>query len=309
MKNIIFICFISICFINIKSQDKIINTNQDTIHCTIVSISDERILYEFEDTEGIISGKFIDLKEVSEYYRSKRPENAIILKFNWLHKYTPQTRLYIGIDAGKSNFPWFYNNYEAPIPQYYNKLKTGFHINANVNYMFRTYFGIGIKYSFLNTKTNGQSPVEYMSQYFMITSNKIYEYYNYLGLSIIFQQQFKSIKKLKFSQSISGGINIIRRDFQSNYYNTTIQYYITKAQNVFFIGNSFSGQFALTAEYQVLKNISLGIGSNFLLSTIKKGTIELKNSDGYNVENKNHELPNPMKLSRFDYSIIIRYNL
>jgi hypothetical protein len=81
-------------FFSAKAQDKIISINHDTIHCTIVSIGNEGIVYELKNNDGSVTGKFMPLSQVEEYSRSLQPE-----------KRSEKHELCLGLNAGGSTMP------------------------------------------------------------------------------------------------------------------------------------------------------------------------------------------------------------
>lgn len=77
MNKIALLPIFLILFFSAKAQDRIISINHDTIRCSIVSISNERIMYELKNKDGSRTGKFMNLSQVAEYTRSPQLENSI----------------------------------------------------------------------------------------------------------------------------------------------------------------------------------------------------------------------------------------
>ena len=55
------------CSFAAQAQDKIITQQNDTIHCIITSISDGRVYFEQQATDGTTIGKSMPVSQVSEY--------------------------------------------------------------------------------------------------------------------------------------------------------------------------------------------------------------------------------------------------
>lgn len=285
-------------FFSAKAQDTIISINHDTIHCTILSISNERILYELKNNNGSVTGKFMPLSQVEEYSRSHQPE-----------KKSEKHELCLGLNVGRSTMPWYFDNFQSSstMPDYYNKIKTGFHINANAHYMIKGFLGLGVEYSFFKSSTSGSVQREYSPSIFLMESEKCRLYINYLGASVLFQQHLDAQRKFILSESLSAGVLFIRLENQITYPNFSQSSYTDISNNMLLTGNSFSGKFGLTAEYRLFKAASVGLGGDFIWCSLKKASFESKGSNNYSSSGDKQKLSNPMKLSRIDYSFVLRY--
>ncbi len=303
--------FFLLLFFSAKAQDKIISNNHDTISCTILSISNERIFYELKNIDGSVNGKFILLSQVAEYSSSH-----ISGKKSNLHKqettkpeYIPENPLCLGLNVGYSTMPWYLDNFQSSsaLPDYYNKLKTGIHINASAHYMVKDFLGLGVEYSFFTTSTSGSIPSESSESVFLLESEKYHLYVNYFGASVLFQQYLDAQRKFIISESLSAGGLFLRLEYQSTYPSVTQFGYSDISNNMLLTGNSFSGKLGLTAEYRLFRTVSVGLGGNFIWCSLKKASLESKGSNNYSYSVDNQELSNAMKLSRIDYSFVLRY--
>lgn len=311
MKKLVLLPFIIILSVTIHAQDKIISINHDTIQCLILSINNDRILYELKNKDGSVIGKFLPLSQVSEYSRAQLLEkktkllNVETAKF----KYIPEYNFQLGLNIGHSKMPWYFDNYNSSsaMPDYYNKLKTGFHLNANAYYMFKSFFGFGLEYSFLQTKSSGYSLKGYSSSIYITEYEKICQYINYLGASVLFQQHLDVNRKFILSESLSAGFLFIHLENQTTSPYITYSDYKDYRNNSLLTGNKFSGKFGLTAEYKILKNLAIGLGCDFIWGTLKKASFDSRGTNNYNYSINKQELANSIKLSRFDYSFVFHY--
>lgn len=298
-------------FINAKAQDKIISINQDTIHCRIVSISNERIFYEQKNNDGSITGKSMPLSQVAEYLKLHQPEtNSYTDKPEGpKSKFIPENRFSLRLDAGYSTMPWYLDNLQlsSEMPDFYDKLKSGFHINAGAHYMIRSFLGLGAEFSFFKTGVSGSMPIEYTSSVFIMESEECRQYINYLGASVLFQQHLDARHKFMLGESVSAGILFLRLEDQSTYPDVSMSGYSDIASNMLLTGNSFSAKFGLTAGYRLSESVSFGLGGDFIWCTLKKASFESRGSDDYSYSSGKEELSDPLKLSRFDYSFVLRY--
>ena len=298
MNKFALIPFFLLLFFSTKAQDKIISINHDTIHCTIVSISKERIMYELKNNDGSVTGKFMPLSQVAEY------SNAPQLKKN-----SKMDKLCLGLNAGISTMPWYFDNFEfsSTMPDYYNKLKTGFHIDASAHYMINDFLSLGVEYSFFKTSTSGNLQEENPSSVFFKVPEKYRLYINYLGASVLFQQHLDANRKFILSESLSAGVLFVRLENQITYPSVSQSIYNDISNNMLLIGDTFSGKLGLTAEYRLFKDVSVGLGCNYIWGLLKKASLEVKGSNDYNYSIDKQEFSNAMNLSRIDYSFVSRY--
>jgi hypothetical protein len=300
-------CFL-LLLLSAKAQDKIITLKRDTIHCTIKSVGNDMILYELENNDGSVTGRYISVYEVAEYSRSSHPLKLGRARTPMIEN-LPENPWCLGLNAGFSAMPWFLDSFEssAVMPGYYKKLKTGFHLNAGAHYMIREFFGLGAEYSFFMTGTSGSVPTEYSPSFFLMGSEKSRVYINYPGVSVLFRQRVDAQGKFTLSESLSAGVLFFRMENQSTFPEVTGYGYRDATNNYLLAGNSFCGKLGIDAEYKVIKAISVGLGGDFMWSTLKKAAIESRATGDYSYSGDKEELSNPMKLSRIDFSLVMRY--
>jgi hypothetical protein len=193
------------------------------------------------------------------------------------------------------------------MPDYYNKLKTGFHINASAHYMINGLIGVGAEYSFFNTNSSGSRPIQYSTALFLMVSEKYRQYINYLGPSVLLVQYPDVRRKFILSESISSGVMFIRLEEQSTYPYADNSGYSDLTNNSLFSGNSLSAKLGLTAEYLLYRNVSVGLGGDFIWCSLKKAKFELRGSKS-SYTTQTQELANALNLSRIDYSFVLRYH-
>lgn len=293
-----------------NAQDKIISIHHDTIHCKIVSINNERIVYEQKNKDGSISGKMMNLSQVAEYIRSSQPANISGLSGTRISglRNVPQNYWCFSLSSGGSTMPWYFDNLQiSNMPDYYAKLKTGFHINASAHYMIDDFWGLGAEYSFFNKSFSGSMPAQYSQSLYLVAHEKYRQYINYVGPSVLFVQQLGLRRKFMLSESLSAGALFIRLENQATYQNVDNSGYTDVANNSLFTGNALSAKFGLNAEYRVDSKVSVGLGGNYVWALLKKASYELRGSNNQSSSSENEELSQAMDLSRIDYSIILRY--
>jgi hypothetical protein len=291
--------FSLLLFFSAKAQDRIVSINHDTLHCRIISVDNAGILYELKNNDGSVTGKFMPLSQMEEYDRSPQPE-----------KIPEKHEMCLDLSIGGSSMPWYLDNYESyyGMPDYYDKLKTGYHINASAHYMIKRFLGLGAEYSFFNSGTSGSvQQSSYSMSVYSTVSEECRMYVNYLGASVLFQQHPDAQRKFILSESLSGGVVFIRMENQVTSPSYNSYSYTDIASNRLLTGTSFSGKFGLSAEYRLFQAVSLGLGGDFIWCTIKKASYESKGTNNYNSSKDKEKLENPMKMSRFDYSFVLRF--
>lgn len=311
MNKFVLLPLFLLLFFNAKAQDKIISIKHDTIHCAIVSVNNERIFYNLKNEDESVTGKSIPLSQVAEYSISPQSVKKYQMGKQGIPKsgHTPEKPFCLGLNAGYSTMPWYLDNFQSSsaLPDYYNKLKTGIHINASVNYLVKDFLGLGVEYSFFKSSTSGSMSGESNSSIFLMESEKYHQYVNYLGASVLFQQHLDAQRKFIISESLSAGIMFLRLEYQNTYPSPTQSGYTDITNNMLLTGNSFSGKLGLTGEYRLFKDISVGLGGDFIYCSLKKASFESKGSNNNYYSSNNQELSKTMKLSRIDYSFVLRY--
>ena len=311
MNKFALLSFFLILFFSTKAQDRIINMNHDTIHCTILSINNESIRYELKNRDGSITGKYIKLSQVEEYTRSAQQEtNRKPLKMKTPKPVNIREKEWcLGLNIGGSTMPWYFDNVQssATVPDYYNKLTSGFHINTSAHYMITGSLGLGAEYSFFDTSSDGSMQTQYNQSTFLMIRENYRQYINYLGPSVLLVQHIDTRRKFTLSESLSGGLLFIRMEDQGIYPTVDNTGYTDVTNNSLMTGNSLSAKFGLTAEYRLDHNISIGVGGDYLWCSLKKASFESKGSNN-NSSSSKQDLSEAMKLSRIDYSFVLRYH-
>jgi len=249
----------------------------------------------------------MDLSQVAEYTRSPRLQNYS--RQPKMKRIKPENFWQLGLSIGGSTMPGYFDNMESEteMPDYYNKLKTGFHINTGIHYMITGFLGVGAEYSFFNTSFSGSMPTQYSSSVFLMVTEKYRQYIHYLGPSVLFQQHLGVKRKFSLSESLSAGALFIRIENQSIYPNVDNSGYTDITNNSLLTGNSLSAKFGLSAEYRLFKNVSVGLGGDYIWASLKKVDIESKGPNNSGSSIKNEKLPSAINLSRIDYSFVLRY--
>jgi len=304
MKKFKLLPLLLILFLSAKAQDKIINLNHDTIQCKIISIGSELIRYELNNIDGSVTGRFIPLTQVAEYTCTHQLEaHSKVVTI-------PENRWSLGLNAGFSTMPWYHEffQYSSAVPDFTSHLTKGLHITASANYLIRSFWGLGVEYSFLKTSASRRSPVEYPYSIYLMDSEDCRQYINTLWASVFFQQHPDAKQKIVIRESVSAGALFLRLEDQTTNPDFTQAGYNELSYNLLLTGITFSAKLGLSAEYYLCKALSVGAGGDFIWSRLKKASTEARGSNNYSSSTDNQELNNPIKLSRVDCSFVVHYH-
>lgn len=314
MKKIIACLLLSVLAVSAKSQDKIITSNKDTIHCKIVTIGTTKIFYE-QNEGNKIAGKAINLDDVAGYYRDAKStlstQNTVYISKQRKQRIAPAHPWVLGVSVGGAYLPWFLDNFPDNEEVDYEYLKNEFQFSSNIHYLLYNSIGVGIQYSFIGSSRNGDHTQVMNPTYpiYMTGSREERQYINYVGPSVLFQHFIGSKHKFQFSETLSGGWINYRNEEQFSMDVPAGNNYRSNSYNALGVGNTIGGTFGLSAEYYVQPYLSVGIAGSFLYCKLKKLSIDYKNSEGNNQNEPSQELPYALNLSRIDYSLALRFHL
>ncbi len=295
---------------NLKAQDKIISNSNDTIQCRIVSMDDERILYEVKGENGSITGKFINLSQVATYMRSsptiKKPNQQPQRRIR--PKNVPEHAWNLRLNFGKSTIPWYWDFAQEvnTLQDYYNKLKTGYHINASAIRMITNNVGFGLDYSFMSSSFNGNIQSPYESFRYATTSEKFNQYVHFLGPSVHFEQHIDEKRKFTIGESVSAGAHFLRMEDQNTYPIVNESGYTDYKVNTLLTALSMAAKVGITTEYRISQNVSVGLGGGFTFGSFTKANLEIREPNN-SISLKNQKLSKALKMSHIDYSLVVRY--
>jgi len=313
----IFVCLLLSVFVFLlKAQDKIVTSKNDTIFCKIVTMSTTRIFYE--QTEGSkIAGRSIALDDVASYSRqaettAKQSQHAYSVATE-RRQIVPEKRIIFELSVGVSNMPWLLGNVgSSEMNEAYEQLKKGLAVGVSVHNLFTSSIGFGLQYSFFGSGYHGDSfqAIDPTYPIYMVGNIKSRQYVNYLGPSVLFQQFLGSNRKLKLSETLSGGMLFYRIEEQ---FSMAVPFssssYTTTGYNVLGNGLTVGGRFGCSVEYLVLPYLSVGVGGNFLYGQLSKMNLEYRNSGGNSESIPNQKLENSLDLSHFDYGLVLKFHL
>ena len=281
MRKIIVCLLLLVYFITVKAQDKIITTKHDTISCKIITISTSRIFYEQTEADKV-TGKSISIDEVEGYTRQpKTLANNQYYADNYGYiakRMHPRKHFWtFNLALGNSYMHELFENLEvAEIDDYYLQLKQGIHLNANALY---------------------------------VSANvNVRQYINFVGPSVLFQQYLGQKHKLKLTENLATGFLAYRFEQQKTVDIPSNSYFYTNTDNALTTGKTIGATMGLTAEYFIRPNLSVGVGGSFLYGKLTNVTWEYKNSNGDSEEETHEEMDEPLNLSRFDYSVVLRFH-
>lgn len=273
------------------SQDLIVTTAFDSIHCKINKVKKDHIYFVFKK-ENTYQSSLIEKSNIASYFLDFKPGYKIPKDSLPGYEKFPQHLFVISaglsIDPGKRD-PDFLPGFD----EYVKDLRSGVNIGVGYSYFWSKRFGIGFLANHFSTNaleisvsgTDGNSnPVE------SDLSNEI----RVLFIGPSFPIRFLSkTKKSAFIWNTSIGYI----DYQDTYF--YVEEIVTK-------GSGFGTVSTFGYNFGINNNLSFGIQLGLVTSYFKNITIETENST---TEMKLPDNQRPIASSRLDFSAGIRYTL
>jgi hypothetical protein len=259
--------------LNVFSQDLIVTKSNDSIHCRIMGIRGNDMLYEYSDTAGINQSR-ISLGEMTFYHYGYFKNEKLI---RGAAGYAlPKIR--VGFTGGYSLRSTKANaSIPSNVASDINKRRSGFHYGGDITAYVSETIGIGIRVSGFRAVLKTEETES--------TSNRIS--IGYVGPSINFRfldNTKKNFLNVAFSIGYTGYKNQIELDS-----------YILK-------GNTLGYCFDLGYDFRLSQNWAFGIQISGLTGRIKNIVL----SDGYDIGKIKLEKQNYERLSRIDLSVGLR---
>lgn len=295
IKTILILAFLSFVFLA-KSQDRIITTQNDTINCKISKVTSSNIFFTLKTGNVLTKGK-IDRNRVLNYSsENTRIDDNLDIAI----KYPSRWRL--GLSGGINYLTASSSEAETNLVQqgadkqaaksYYNDLKLGQNIGADLHYMIAKTYGIGLVYKLYSNNSLMETffdPHDGVNLIFGKIHEKIFV--NYGGISFYSEQYMKANPRWKWSSYYSAGMSFYRDEA------------VIVNTPVLLTGKAFATNLDLGLEYFVFPRISAGINLSYFLSSLKKITLNDGNSTlTQDLDKKSYE-----NISRVDLSVGIRF--
>jgi hypothetical protein len=296
IKNLPLVILIFGFMSGIYAQDKIITISNDTIDCKINRVSPNAIYYVIIANNDKISGKMA-LRNVLSYNILNLSSEDISENANR----NKEDRMRLGVSIGPG---YLIGSTKEAVDQmvgqgfttsqaktYYNDMKLGTSVAADLYFLISPGYYCGVKYKFLYNYCNTEGfvdPQDNVNLYFTTYSEKIFV--NFYGASIYYQKKAGSKKPLMLNSTVSVGLTTYRNEagFLESYYLLT--------------GKSPGGDFTIGFDYFIARRISIGTELSLFISSIRK----MKISDGFSTSTIKLEKENFENLSRMDLLFGIR---
>lgn len=142
-------------------QDLIVTKSNDSIHCKITKLKKDNLYFVFEN-EGQYQSTLIPLSEINSYKYDFFEEKKI--PKDSMPGFDDSPKIRLALNGGVSYDPKkFKNSSISGFDDYYNELRSGYHIEGDFIYFFDKYIGLGIKYSLFKS-TNSMDNVVFEEQ-------------------------------------------------------------------------------------------------------------------------------------------------
>lgn len=280
------------------SQDKIITITKDTIDCKITRISRNTIYFDLLTSSVRTSGS-LPVSKVLNYTISATgitTEKAKSFSSNSFE------RIRLGINGGAGYMLASSEKAEEALTgqgldagkakSYYRDLKTGWVANADLTFMFTPDVGTGFKYKFFYTSGNLEGYFDPQDGVHLIYTNygeRIFV--NYYGPMAYYQKYLNAAETYRMTTTYSFGLTTYRNE--AEYLNGFL----------LLTGRNFGTDAAISLEYYITDNLSLGAELSAFYSMLRK----VKITDGTNTQTLDLDKETYENLSRLELSIGIRF--
>jgi len=297
MKQKLLLLFLINFSCTVFSQDLIVTTEGDSIRCKITKVEPERIYFSHY-SEGVIHETLLPISSIKMYETKfygtpEYIEESGKLNYNYAQPKASFPRLRIAAQGGYS-----YRLAKVPedlgtlLEEYIKKLKSGYHLEGDINYFLSQKFGLGLKYSYYQSKNrlndiyiefdDGTIATGDMSDFIKI---------NYYGLVLSFRDISKN-QSGAWLGSLSFGY--------MTYYNNAE--FIVEKMDI--TGGTVGMAVDLGYDFFLSEGFGLGLGFSFSIGTLSE--LEVDNGSTNNTVKLDSE--SFENLSRVDLSLGLRFN-
>ncbi len=290
MKRLFILILIILPFQNIFSQDLIVTKTGDSINCKITKV-DPNTIFFLVNRNLEIKNTFLAISEVTYHQYKFFPRSLIPYDYN--SNIGEFKHLQISIDGGFSiEAARLSESIPEELKDYYEKLKSGYNLNARIDYYFDKTLGIGIKYlgfyssnKINNVNIEDQNGTMHNGR---LSDNLKISFY---GASFTNRSLYGNGQSSFYSSYYFGYVR---------YEDDAVMYYPYKIS-----GNTIGMGIEGGYDVELFDNFLIGFQASALIGAIKK----LNVNDGHSVRTINLEKGSYESLFRVDFSIGIRFKL
>lgn len=298
------------------SQNRIILSSGDTIHCTISKVS-KNYLYFTKDVHGVSTSGKIKKDKVSEWTYFQQNSPAVKQEGNLTFmemvsqpgplpsekekKPSGQTKIMTSVSAG---FGYLLGNTEEAAGQltsmgvkdsdaksYYNQLKSGAQAKASFHFYIGADYWLGAIYSGFYSKSEIVTPIQMDDEFMYYGRLGERNFVNFAGISLYSSKRYGAKEKIGLNSSVAIG---------PAFYRDEVEMY---GEQVLITATSPGYHTTLGFEYFLQPRLSLGIEAGFFLSKVSK----IKVNNGHETRETKLDKEEYENLSRADLSISLTY--
>ena len=299
-----------------KGQDKIITTQNDTILCRIVSISQTYIQYEQDDGNRSMVGRFIPVEQVQEYFYNSKSQKSSRFFSKRKETTEPFSRWRIGIQGGGAYLTAPSDDSmqgigmsQSQAKDYEKQLRNGLIVSADIHYFIQHDFGIGLKYSLFTSSTQMDFLINTTTYPIPVFNSMGIEekiYVNYIAPSVVFQQWLTKNRKFKMSVELSLGYASYRDEVRFDPYQYVLIIPETNEYiyNMLAEGNTVGTNLQISFDYYILPRLSVGANAGFFMANFSSLKVSYKDTSYKQELSKG----NYLNMSHLEYSIGLRFH-
>ncbi|MDR2836044.1 MAG: hypothetical protein LBV69_07630 [Bacteroidales bacterium] len=306
MNKFIKILFLFLLFFTnsnfIKSQDKIITINSDTINCRIIDISFDKITYYRKTEEGKWNKAYLPAKFIAEYYKIS-PEEWDIDEFMEQKEPFKLPEKPFGFIAtiGFTNPNSFSLSNSNKSNKNSNRIFNSFYASSNFNLFLTEKIAVGAIYKFYSSKSIlelGFDSLQYVSIFEDYSQNEK-SCFNYFGVSLFLRKFVDKKHLLSINATFSIGY-----DFFLSKMNEDI--YRIRDESLLITSGDFAVSADFSFEYYPLKHLSLSANFGTFYTEINK--IKIKKIDQTRGGQKITERINSLGVLKINISLGIQFH-
>lgn len=214
----------------------------------------------------------------------------------------------LSLSIGPAVMPWFFDNSTTlSWPESYHQLAKGLLVNTSFHNLNHTNYGSGIEHTINVSWINRITPTKIAPAMYMLVSENIRQYINYLGPSFLYVQKTGATHTFFFRETLSTGLLFYRMESQQTYPSFDQTSYTEQSINTLLSGYTMYAKLGVSFEYKWNRHLAIGLGAGYLWALMTHATYRQHEPNKTPSIILNDELAEPINLSQLNLSMVLRY--